>query len=93
MDVEQNLIAAYLAHPRPHEQMWPQCADCAGVLKNDSPTVDVLQSPKLTTFTLLLQEYFQLVMLHGGDGPGPLLTAAHANGWKMEDTDRNNCLS
>ena len=32
-------------------------------------------------------------MLYGGDGPGPLLTAAHANGWKMEDTDRNNCLS
>ena len=32
-------------------------------------------------------------MLHGGDGPGPLLTAAHANDWKMEDTDRNNCLS
>ena len=31
-------------------------------------------------------------MLHGGDGPGPLLTAAHANGWKMEDTDINNCL-
>ena len=88
-DVEQNRIAAYLAHPRPHEQMWPQCA---GVLKNDSPTVDGLQSPKLTTFTLLLQEYFQLVMLHGGDGPGPLLTAAHANDWKMEDTDRNNCL-
>ena len=32
-------------------------------------------------------------MLYGGDGPGPLLTAAHANDWKMEDTDRNNCLS
>ena len=32
-------------------------------------------------------------MLYGGDGPGPLSTAAHANGWKMEDTDGNNCLS
>ena len=31
-------------------------------------------------------------MLYGGDRPGLLLTAAHA-GWKMEDTDRNNCLS
>ena len=38
-DVEKNLITAYLAHPLPHEQMWPQCA---GVLKNDSPTVDGL---------------------------------------------------
>ena len=32
-------------------------------------------------------------MLFGGDGPGPLSSAAHANGWKMEDTDGNNCLS
>ena len=32
-------------------------------------------------------------MLYGGDGPGPVLTAAHASGWKMEATDRNNCLS
>ena len=32
-------------------------------------------------------------MLYGGDGPGPVLTAAHTNGWKKEDTDRNNCLS
>ena len=32
-------------------------------------------------------------MLYGGDGPGPLLTVAHAHSWKMEDTDRNNCLS
>ena len=31
-DVEKNLITAYLAHPRPHEQMRTQCA---GVLKND----------------------------------------------------------
>ena len=32
-------------------------------------------------------------MLYGGDGPGPLLTAAPASGWKMKATDRNNCLS
>ena len=32
-------------------------------------------------------------MLYGGDGPGPLLTAASASGWKMKATDRNNCLS
>ena len=31
-------------------------------------------------------------MLYGGDRPGPLLTAAHANGWKMEDTEKNNCF-
>ena len=31
-----DAIAAYLAYPRPHEQMWPQCA---GVLKNYWPTV------------------------------------------------------
>ena len=72
--------------------MWPQCA---GVLKNDSPTVDGLCSllNLLFCYITLTSTISAGVMLYGGDGPGPLLTAAHANGWKMEATDKNNCLS
>lgn len=33
---DSKAVWIHLSHPRPHEQMWPQCA---GVLKNDSPTV------------------------------------------------------
>ena len=32
-------------------------------------------------------------MLYRGDGPWAPPNCAHANGWKMEDTDGNNCLS